>query len=160
MELYILRHGDAENGSPDSQRQLSYYGRQQVIKQAKQHSQCLANIESVITSPLIRACQTAELVISQATNHCSPQITDCLFPNAQVVPIEQLLAKNNSQRILLVGHLPLLDQLINYFVGDSVARMATASLASLSMNHAYRSLATLNWIHHANWICTAPHLWI
>ena len=150
MELFILRHGDAENGFPDSQRPLSGYGRQQVISQAKQHSQGLANIESVITSPLIRACQTAELVISQTAIHCPPQITDCLLPNAQVSAVEQLLEKNNSQRILLVGHLPLLDQLINYFVGDSVARMATASLASLSMNHAYKGLATLNWIHHAN----------
>jgi phosphohistidine phosphatase len=150
MELYILRHGDAENGSVDSQRQLSDKGRQQVISQAKQHSQRLATIESVITSPLVRASQTAELVMSQAVIHCTPQIADCLLPNAQVAAVEQLLEKNNSQRILLVGHLPLLDQLIYYFVGDSVARMATASLASLSMNHAYRGLATLNWIHHAN----------
>ena len=150
MELFILRHGDAENGFPDSQRPLSGYGRQQVISQAKQHSQRLANIESVITSPLIRACQTAEIVMSQTAIHCPPQITDCLLPDAQVAAVEQLLEKNNSQRILLVGHLPLLDRLINYFVGDSVARMATASLASLSMNHAYRGLATLNWIHHAN----------
>ena len=150
MELFILRHGDAENASQDSQRQLSDYGRQQVTSQAKQHSQRLATIESVITSPLIRASQTAELVMSQAAIHCKPQITDCLLPNAQVAAVEQLLEKNNSQRILLVGHLPLLDQLINYFVGDSVARMATASLASLSMNHAYRGLATLNWIHHAH----------
>jgi phosphohistidine phosphatase len=150
MELYILRHGDAENGSVDSQRQLSDKGRQQVISQAKQHSQRLATIESVITSPLVRASQTAELVMSQAVIHCTPQIADCLLPNAQVAAVEQLLEKNNSQRILLVGHLPLLNQLIYYFVGDSVARMATASLASLSMNHAYRGLATLNWIHHAN----------
>jgi phosphohistidine phosphatase SixA len=150
MELYILRHGDAENGTVDSQRQLSDQGRQQVISQAMQHSQGLASIESVITSPLIRARQTAELVMSQTAIHCPPQIADCLLPNAQVAAVEQLLEKNNSQRILLVGHLPLLDQLINYFVGDSVARMATASLASLSMNHAYRGLATLNWIHHAN----------
>jgi phosphohistidine phosphatase len=150
VELYILRHGDAEKGSPDCHRQLSDFGRQQVISQAKQHSQPLASIESVITSPLIRASQTAELVLSQAATHCTPQITDCLLPNAQVAAVEQLLEKNSSQRILLVGHLPLLDQLINYFVGDSVARMATASLASLSMNHAYRGLATLNWIHHAN----------
>ena len=150
MELYFLRHGDAENNFPDSQRQLSAQGRQQVIEQAKRHKQRLANLESIITSPLIRACQSAELVLSQASINCPPQITDCLLPNARVAEVEQLLENNNSQRILLVGHLPLLDQLINYFVGDSVARMATASLASLSMNHAYRDLATLNWIHHAN----------
>jgi phosphohistidine phosphatase len=150
MELYFLRHGDAENNFPDSQRQLSAQGRQQVIEQAKRHKQRLANLESIITSPLIRACQSAELVMSQASIHCPPQITDCLLPNARVAEVEQLLENNNSQRILLVGHLPLLDQLINYFVGDSVARMATASLASLSMNHAYRGLAKLNWIHHAN----------
>jgi phosphohistidine phosphatase len=150
MELYFLRHGDAENNFPDSQRQLSAQGRQQVIEQAKRHRQRLANLESIITSPLILACQSAELVMSQASIHCPPQITDCLLPNARVAEVEQLLENNNSQRILLVGHLPLLDQLINYFVGDSVARMVTASLASLSMNHAYRGLATCNWIHHAN----------
>ena len=150
MELYFLRHGDAENNFPDNQRQLSDQGRQQVIEQAKQHRQSLATLESVITSPLVRAYQSAELVMSQASIQCRPQITDRLLPNAQIAGVEQLLENNNSQRILLVGHLPLLDQLINYFVGDSVARMATASLVSLSMNHAYRGLATLNWIHHAN----------
>jgi len=35
MELYFLRHGDAENNFPDSQRQLSDQGRQKVIEQAK-----------------------------------------------------------------------------------------------------------------------------
>jgi phosphohistidine phosphatase len=150
MELYILRHGDAEDGSSGSHRQLSVSGRQQVCEQAKQHNQCLANIGLVITSPLIRARQTADLVMSQAAIHCPLQITDCLLPSAQIEAIEQLLEKNSCHKILLVGHLPLLDQLINYFVGDNVARLATASLASLSMNHAYRGLATLNWIHHAH----------
>ena len=150
MELFILRHGDAENSFPDSQRRLSDYGQQQVIKIAKQHSQSLAKINNVITSPLIRACQTADLVMSQVSIDCPRQITDCLLPNAQVEAVEQLLEKKDSQRLLLVGHLPQLNQVIDYFVGDCVARMATASLASLSMNHAYRGLATLTWIHHAD----------
>jgi phosphohistidine phosphatase len=150
MELYILRHGDAENGSPDSLRQLSEKGQQQVITIAKQHSRSLASLDLIITSPFVRARQTAELVMSQLAIHCPLQKTDCLLPSAQVEAVEQLLEKNISHKILLVGHLPLLDQLINYFVGDNVARLATASMASLSMNHAYSGLATLNWIHHAH----------
>ena len=150
MELFILRHGDAENGFPDSLRQLSEKGQQQAITIAKQHLESLARLDLIITSPLVRARQTAELVMSQAAIHCPLQITDGLLPSAKIEAVEQLLEKNSSQTILLVGHLPLLDQLINYFVGDNVARLATASMASLSMNHAYRGLATLNWIHHAH----------
>ena len=80
MELFILRHGDAEISSPDSQRQLTEFGRQQVISIAKQHSQNLVAVETVITSPLIRARQTAEIVMSQLSVDCSRQVTDCLYP--------------------------------------------------------------------------------
>jgi phosphohistidine phosphatase len=150
MELFILRHGDAENGFPDSLRELSVKGQQQAITIANQHLQSLTSLDSIITSPLVRASQTAELLMSEAAIDCPLQITNCLLPSAQIEAVEQLLEKNSGQTILLVDHLPLLDQLINYFVGDNVARLATASLASLSMNHAYRGLATLNWIHHAH----------
>lgn len=150
MELFILRHGDAENGFPDSQRQLSDYGRQQVTRIAKQHAHSLANLEAVITSPLSRASQTADIVMSKVPINCARQISNSLLPNAQITHIENFLETQAVNNLLLIGHLPLLNNLINYLVGDNIAKMATASLASLSMSHAYRGLATLNWIHHAD----------
>ena len=61
--LAILRHGDAELLSADSQRQLSDYGRQQIALLAKAD---LSFIDCIWVSPFLRAQQTKDLVIRQS----------------------------------------------------------------------------------------------
>jgi phosphohistidine phosphatase SixA len=150
MELLLLRHGAAEFGLPDSARKLSLSGQNQVITMAKTYGHTLNGTEWVLTSPLQRAIETTKLIMANASLNCPYQVVDFLLPESNIASVEQHIQTLEYKKILMVGHLPLLDNWIAYLTGKYCATMATASLASLSMDYAYKGLASLNWIHHAD----------
>ena len=146
----MLRHGDADFSLPDSARQLSTKGKSQVVKMAQTYSRNMQDIELVITSPLRRALETTELFIANAKIDCDYQIADYLTPDTSVTAVARHIQALEQKKILMVGHLPLLDYWIDYLTDNSNVRMATASLASLSTDYAYKGLASLNWIYHVD----------
>jgi phosphohistidine phosphatase len=150
MELILLRHGEAEFSSPDSARQLTANGKQQVIKMAKTYRQNINGIELVLTSPLKRALETTQLFMGNAEIACDVRIVDFLLPDSSVNLVEQQIQTFDNKKILMVGHLPLLDYWIDYLTGNNSVTMATASLASLTMDYAYKGMATLNWNYHVD----------
>ena len=150
MELILLRHGEAEFSSPDSARQLTANGKQQVIKMAKTYRQNINGIELVLTSPLKRALETTQLFMGNAEIACDVLIVDFLLPDSSVNLVEQQIQTFDNKKILMVGHLPLLDYWIDYLTGNNSVTMATASLASLTMDYAYKGMATLNWNYHVD----------
>ncbi|MGB1328409.1 MAG: phosphohistidine phosphatase SixA [Porticoccaceae bacterium] len=150
MELVLMRHGDAEFSLPDSARQLTARGKLQVEKMAKAYADKIDAVELVLTSPLLRACQTTEIFVANAKLDCDVQVVDFLLPDTRIDQIEGQINTFDNKKILMVGHLPLLDYWIDYLIGNSSVRMATASMASLSMDYAYKGLANLNWVYHVD----------
>ena len=69
---------------------------------------------------------------------------------AKIEQLERQIQTFEHKKIFLVGHLPLLDYWINYLTGNYSVRMATASMASLSMDYAYKGQASLNWVYHVD----------
>ena len=145
-----MRHGDAEFSLPDSARQLTARGKLQVEKMAKAYADKMDAVELVLTSPLLRACQTTEIFVANAKLDCDIQVVDFLLPDTRIDQIEGQINTFDNKKILMVGHLPLLDYWIDYLIGNSSVRMATASMASLSMDYAYKGLANLNWVYHVD----------
>lgn len=145
-----MRHGDAEFSLPDSARQLTARGKLQVEKMAKAYADKIDAVELVLTSPLLRACQTTEIFVANAKLDCDIQVVDFLLPDTRIDQIEGQINTFDNKKILMVGHLPLLDYWIDYLIGNSSVRMATASMASLSMDYAYKGLANLNWVYHVD----------
>lgn len=155
MKLYLLRHGDAVNSYPvnsysDSNRQLSSYGREQVVTIALDHRLECAAIERVVSSPYRRAAQTTEIFIQAVGLHHRIDWLDDLTPQGDLRAIEGFLQRTNVETVLMVSHLPLVGLLIDYLTGETGTRMGTANLASLSMDFPAQGTASLNWIHHAN----------
>lgn len=66
MKLYFVRHGDA--GDPaqwegnDAERPLSDEGRRRMALEARTMKRLELGVDRIITSPLLRAVQTAEIV--------------------------------------------------------------------------------------------------
>ena len=145
-----MRHGDAEFSLPDSARQLTARGKLQVEKMAKAYADKIDAVELVLTSPILRACQTTEIFVANAKLDCDIQVVDFLLPDTRIDQIEGQINTFDNKKILMVGHLPLLDYWIDYLIGNSSVRMATASMASLSMDCAYKGLANLNWVYHVD----------
>ena len=150
MKLFLLRHGDAEFTSPDSGRQLSALGIEQISQTASKHRTHCADVQLVLNSPLQRAQQSADLFMAQTMLDCPRQTVNYLLPETAVNTVERFLQTTDYHNLLMVGHLPMLEQLIDYLTGDMGSRMETASLALLSMDEPLRGLATLDWIYYAD----------
>lgn len=113
MELYLIRHGiaaDREAYANDEDRPLTDKGRQKTGKVAKQLHQRGLRVDLILTSPLVRAKQTA--VILQDAG-LSSQVEEFLAIapdgdiHAWVQWLEEWRQHNaDSQSIALVGHQP------------------------------------------------------
>ena len=150
MKLFLLRHGDAEFTSPDSARQLSDLGVEQISQTARRHQLKCQDVQLVLSSPLQRAVQSADLFIEQAMLRCCRQTVDFLQPESSVNGIEQFLQTTDYRSLLMVAHFPILPRLIDYLTGGANTRMETSSLASLSMEYPLRGLATLDCIYYVD----------
>lgn len=127
MKLLLIRHALAENrekfarsGADDSERPLTGKGRRRM--QAIAHG--LAGfldppeLASLLTSPLVRAVQTAEIV-QRVFDGPEPEVTDALLPAARS---EQLLQALRAQApaadatVAAVGHEPHLSSVASWFL--------------------------------------------
>lgn len=116
MELYLIRHGIAEERTPsikDEERVLTKEGRQKTEKVAQRLVKLDLHFDLILTSPLARAQQTAEILIQaglseemEESHHLAPEgnihnwLKDWLEPRNY---------PQNTQ-IALVGHEPCLSE--------------------------------------------------
>ncbi|WP_414517380.1 phosphohistidine phosphatase SixA [Nostoc sp. PCC 9305] len=112
MELYLIRHGIAEDkglGIKDEERSLTKEGRQKTEKVAQKLVKLGLNFDLILTSPLVRARQTAEILIAEKL---SSQLEESsyLAHDGQISSWlkDWLEPRNYSQntQLALVGHEP------------------------------------------------------
>ncbi|MHC5741740.1 MAG: phosphohistidine phosphatase SixA [Nostoc sp.] len=112
MELYLIRHGIAEDkglGIKDEERSLTKEGRQKTEKVAQKLVKLGLNFDLILTSPLVRARQTAEILIAKKL---SSQLEESshLAHDGQISSWlkDWLEPRNYSQntQLALVGHEP------------------------------------------------------
>src|SRR5260370_8172594 len=91
MNLYLLRHADAEEeAASDGERQLTGRGREQARPIGRFCARNDLYPEKIITSPLVRAQQTAKIVADelkvadrvQGCGFATPEMTPNAPPNA------------------------------------------------------------------------------
>ncbi len=114
MKLYLIRHGIAQEATSslrDEERSLTEHGRQRTEKVAQRLKDLDLSFDLIATSPLVRAYQTAEILISTGL---SSQLEQCsyLAPGGSILSwiAEWLTPKNYppSTCLALVGHEPCL----------------------------------------------------
>src|SRR5260370_30768905 len=122
MNLYILRHGIAvEHGAAgyenDDERPLTGKGERKMWAIAEAIEALEICFDSILSSPLVRARQTAEIVADALKCKKRLELTDTLSPQPGTKPlIEYLQDQRALDDILLVGHEPFLSQLISLLV--------------------------------------------
>ena len=127
MEVYILRHGIAEErrtGRPDSARRLTGAGKvklRQVLELARAAG---VRPSLILTSPYVRAAETAELA-AEILGCADPIVqTDALLPFSPPQAVWRLIREQNGRSaILLAGHEPLLSEAASFLLGASRALM-------------------------------------
>jgi phosphohistidine phosphatase len=124
MMLWLLRHADAANGTPDDERPLTEEG----VAQARAAGRALAalgvKIELCLTSPKRRAVQTAELACAALG------IEPVVEPALGGQPFDPPALAAGIENVLLVGHDPAFSVALHDLTGVQ-ARMSKGGVAGV-----------------------------
>lgn len=119
MRLYLVRHGEAvpeEDAGSDRDRWLAARGREQVRTLGRVMRESGVVPDAIVSSPLPRAVQTAEL-LAAALDFLTPIATwRCLEPSAQPqVAARELLGAGAA--VVVIGHEPAISSLGAHLLG-------------------------------------------
>jgi phosphohistidine phosphatase len=112
MMLYILRHAAAEeagSSGDDGARKLTERSREKMRGAAAGFRAMGIKFDAILTSPLVRATETAELVASAYDNTPPPQVVPALATGiAAADAVSALRAFAKQDEVMIVGHEPQL----------------------------------------------------
>lgn len=116
MILYLMRHGIAEDIAPsggDAERRLTDRGTLRTATVAKALKRLGLAFDRIVSSPYVRARQTAEIV-ARITGHEEPILLDPrLVPLASFDDVSNLIAEHaDVEHMLFTGHEPNLGHVI------------------------------------------------
>jgi len=156
MNLYIVRHAIAvERGTPgyedDSQRPLTDAGREKMKKIAKGIRQLDFQLDVILSSPYVRARDTARILANGFKMEDKVTFSDHLIPSGNFESlINEIHEKYDVANLALVGHEPMLSSLISWLTTGTTDTMITlkkGGVACLSSDNLYKNgRATLEWL--------------
>ncbi len=135
MILYFMRHGEV--GPPlvagaEDESVLTEEGTDALRSAAPLWRRLSLRPDAVLCSPLVRARQTAELVVAALELGRPPFIDERLRPGAEWPDLAQAMAKHtDARRVMFVGHEPDLSNAIRLLTGASAVRMRKGGIACL-----------------------------
>lgn len=140
IQLYFLRHAPAvERGSEgftEEERPLTEEGREKMILAVRGMKKLDVDFDALLSSPLIRAKQTAELVKHYLPFKGSLEIEEELAPGGTLKALLKKLGARSEESFLLVGHEPTLSSWIQSLLGcgsASALQMKKGSLCHLRL---------------------------
>jgi phosphohistidine phosphatase len=122
MELFVLRHGEAGQRSPSSDRTrpLTSAGKAEVIEIAKALKTIGLKFDLVVTSPLKRAYDTAMIVSDVFNIGSKVQVWNELAPEGKKTDVYNKISQLREEfSVLIVGHQPLLGEMVNDIIHKS-----------------------------------------
>jgi phosphohistidine phosphatase len=159
MILYLVRHGIAidrtdPKAPPEPDRSLTAKGVQKTRSAALGLKELDVNPDVFITSPYVRAAQTAE-IFAEALGFAPEKIraSEALKPAGNPEEVLKEIAKLKGREVICFGHAPHLDQMIAHLVG---ARGDFTSLRKAGVACLERKSSGGRWELH--WILTPKML--
>jgi len=139
MEIYFLRHGDAgkaeEWPGDDAQRPLSAEGAVRMAQEAAAIAHLRPDLDAILTSPLVRARQTAEIVAKKLRLLDAVVVEERLAPGFGATELEQILtARREARGLMLVGHEPDFSRVIAACTGGGRVECKKGSLARVDID--------------------------
>jgi len=155
MQLYIVRHGiaiDREDPKcpPDPERYLTEEGVEKTEAVAKGVAALGVEGNLFLTSPYVRAVQTAEIFAS-ALEYAKQRIrrSDLLLPGAEPSHLFRDLAREKqASSVFLFGHAPHLDDLIATALGAKkhLTSLKKAGVALIELKRISPPIGMLAWV--------------
>jgi phosphohistidine phosphatase len=157
MNLYLLRHGEAgkrvdDTPEGDANRSLTEEGRRRVERGVRGLRAVDAAFDAILSSPLLRALQTAQIVADAFRAQSVLETTPHLAPGGDPDKLLDQVAGGGGlhKGVLLVGHEPDLGQLASRLLFGEAAsclRLKKGGLIKLAVSLPYSSrCAELRWL--------------
>jgi phosphohistidine phosphatase len=138
MRLILLRHGDAEDHATtyegDFKRRLTPEGIERMRAEAAGMRRLGMTFDVIVTSPLLRARETAEIV-AQTLHLPAPVMDDRLGSGTfRAGRLQEILADHGqSGKVLLVGHQPDMSEIIHFLTGG-MADVKRGGMATIDLD--------------------------
>jgi phosphohistidine phosphatase len=155
MELYIVRHGVAiDREDPKCPADPERFLTEEGIEKSRQVAKGTAKVASVpdlmLSSPYLRAFQTAEL-FAEELEYSKHKIrkTDLLLPGAEPMQLFRELARDKDHSSVFVfGHAPHLDELIATAIGTKhhISSLKKAGVAFVELKRLVPPSGELVWL--------------
>lgn len=134
MQLYFLRHGEADWPGwtkPDDERPLTDFGKKEVRQVAKFLNRLKVKPDLIVTSPLPRALQTAEVAAEELKTKLRQD--EAIEPGFGISELSTVLKRHRSKALMLVGHEPDFSSVISALTGGFV-KMSKAGVALIDID--------------------------
>jgi len=120
--IYLVRHGLAAEQGPefpnDDDRPLTSEGIERLRVQVLGLRALDVRLDRVLTSPLVRAAQTAEILASGIGCAVPPVPVDALRPSGRYDALMAAMARSGHDRsVALVGHMPSIGEIAARILG-------------------------------------------
>jgi phosphohistidine phosphatase len=109
VKIYVMRHGPAEDqarSGRDFDRKLTASGRARTELVARELEKQDEQPKRIVSSPLVRTLETAEVVIQALRLDIAPEARQELAPGGDALTLVRELAAEGARRVMLVGHEP------------------------------------------------------
>jgi phosphohistidine phosphatase len=164
MDLYLMRHGIAVSAeeptvTQDRERALTDKGAKRVQRAARGLGKLGLSIDAILTSPLLRARQTADIVAAELDLASRLEEFAELAPgNTVEFPLLGLKRYYDRGNLLLVGHQPLLGQLLARLISAAPDADLDINLGKSSVARVKTDGLRLDRPGKLSWLLTAKQL--
>lgn len=152
-EIFVLRHGKAEDinecqSRSDFDRKLTKEGKDKTAKLGQFLNKTDGDVDVVITSPYLRAKETAEIVVNSLDKKPELKIEDFLSAGVSVQEISRgILDKYSAKdKVLIVGHTPDLEIFIGKLIGAKNITLKKGALAKIVFKDSIELKGELVWL--------------
>ncbi|MCP3057776.1 histidine phosphatase family protein [Myxococcus sp. K38C18041901] len=121
LRIFLVRHGDADaeipEGLGDEARWLTAKARANTAAHFASLSERMGPISLILTSPLVRTVQTAQILASALKYEGLLQVHKSLLPDMPVGTVDSLIKEHEGENLVLVGHQPSVGALATHLLG-------------------------------------------
>jgi phosphohistidine phosphatase len=152
MQIFLMRHGIAtepgEGGYADDERPLTEEGRKRLKEAGRRLAGLIDPPSHVLTSPLLRALETAEIAARELGFTGSLETTKLLKPNSNPEDLILSLAGfEATSKLLLVSHQPFVSRCLGELLGVPYlsSDFKKGAVCRLDLDDPNSGRATLKW---------------
>lgn len=139
MNIYLIRHGDAEKAlmsKKDSERRLTPEGENKTKVSSEGWKLLIPQFSHIISSPLIRALRTAEIVASVFKFPGNIIVDKRLTPGSKTEELIDIANEILGPEMAFVGHEPDFSEHVSHLISNSGAQVEfkKGMIAKISFN--------------------------